>query len=284
MLRLISLLPAFLAPHLHVAPPSDTVTAADIRAAYGALIRVEAIAPPGSTDTMLLLHIVAPPAGQLLASFFQDHERWFSYLIQNGRGFEFPELDGVAPGVAVAKPGHRSPAALQAEFVRRLTTDSLFNAVAIPAIAQHLRRAGISVAAALQPPSRIVIPLDTAMRVVVRFFYPDVLIQDRIATHICTVINAVRQLPSRNIALEALAFSAIMGDIMRGDSSRIQQDFEPAGRLMNALDGPGPTEQRLQRAQGMMWALMSGSARLREVLLAEAERESDVVQFRLATP
>ncbi|MHB8837952.1 MAG: hypothetical protein ACYC7F_03265 [Gemmatimonadaceae bacterium] len=278
------LIPSLLLSLALAGTPSDTVAAADIRAAYGALIRVDAIAPPGTMDSMLVLHIVAPPAGQLLSSFFQDHPLWFSYLIQNGRGFELPHLDGVAPGVSAAARGHPSLAALQAEFVRRLATDSLFNSVAVPAIAEHLRRAGIPVAAALAPLPRLAIPLDNAMRVVVRFFYPDLLIKDRIASHICSVINAVRQLPSRNLALEALAFSAITRDIMLGDSARIRRDFDPAQRLMGALDAPGPKEQRLQRAQGMMWALMMGSARLREVLLAEAERQSDVVQFQLVTP
>lgn len=265
-------------------PQIDSITAAQIRAAYEALVRIEAVAPPGAPDTMMVLEVVAPPAGHLLASFFQDHELWLSYLIRNGRGFQLPGLDDAAPGVATATPGHQPLSALKADFLRRLAADSLFNALAIPAIAEHLRRGGERVAAGLVMHARTTIPLDTAMRVVVRFFYPDLLMQDRIATHVCTVLNAVRDLPSRNVGLEALAFSAIMGDIRRGDSSYIEQDFGPARRLMNALDAPGPTEIRLHRAQGVMWGLMSGSVRLRQVLLAEAKRQSDVLPFELRAP
>lgn len=269
---------------LQLGVQGDSVSASQIRAAYEALVRVEAVAPPGAPDTMIVLQVVAPPPGHLLATFFQDHELWLSYLIFNGRGFQLPGLDDIQPGVGAATPGHQPPPALRAEFVRRLAADSQFNALAVPAIAEHLRHAGAPVAAGLATRPHNTIPLDTAMRVVVRFFYPDLFIQDRIATHVCTVLNAVRDLPSRNLALEALAFSAIMRDIRRGDSSYIEQDFAPARRLMNALDAPGPKELRLHRAQGLMWGVMAGSARLREVLLAEAKRQSDILPFEFGAP
>lgn len=266
------------------APQADSVTAGQIRSAYEALIRIEPLARPGATDTMMVLDVAAPPAGHLLASFFQDHEFWLSYLILNGRGFQLPGLHEPAPGVPAATPHRQSPSALKAEFVRRLAADSQFNALAVPAIAEHLHRTGTPVAAGLVTRARGTIPLDSAMRVVVRFFYPDFFIQDQIGTHVCTVFNAIRELPSRNLALEALAFSAIYRDIRRRDSSLIEQDFGPARRLMNALDAPGPKELRLHRAQGVMWGLMAASPRLREVLLAEAKRQSDVLPFEFRAP
>ena len=265
-------------------PPSrDSVTEAEIRVSYATLIRIDAVAPTGRADTGFALHVVAPPAGHLLSSFFRDHELWFTYLVQNGRGFQLPGLDG-PPTPGAAKPGRESAAVLQTQFVRRLVADSQFNGLVIPAIVGHLRASGVRVASALRSPGRKPIVLDLAMPAVVRFFYPNLLINDRIATHICTVFNAVRELPSRNLALEALAFSAINRDIELGDSSRIEEDFGPARKLMSSLDTPGPEELRLQRAQGVMWGVIFDSKQLRAVLLADALRQADVLPFEFSTP
>lgn len=263
-----------------VRPP---VTEAKIRDGYSALIRIEAILPAGRSDTGLALHVVAPAPDHLLASFFVDHQLWFTYLVQNGRSFQLPGLDG-PPTAGAPKPGRQRAAALQADFVRRLEADSQFNSLVVPAVVGHLRAAGVPVDVALQGPASTRISLDTAMRSAVRFFYPDIVIDDRIATHICTVFNAVRELPTRNLALEALAFSAINQDINRGDSSVIEKDFGPARKLMSALDAPGPKDRRLQRAQGAMWASMATSKQLRAVILAEARKEADVLPFELAVP
>jgi hypothetical protein len=156
--------------------PADSVNDAKIRAAYDSLVRVEAVAPPGSVDTMIVLNVVAPPSGHLLTEFFHGHELWFRYLVVNGRGFRLPGLDDVAPGVSQAKPGHRTTALLRADFLRRLAGDSQFNALVVPAIAAHLRQSGTPVVARLGAPPRVIIRIDTAIKVAVRFFYPDLIV------------------------------------------------------------------------------------------------------------
>ena len=87
---------------------------------------------------------------------------------------------------------------------------------------------------------------------------------------------------NHDLALEAVAFSAIMRDIMRGDSSRIEVDFAPARKQMNRLDAPGAAKEvRLNRAQGMMWAMMSQSRALRDLLVAEGNRDRVILPFEL---
>lgn len=260
--------------------PPDSVTAQDIQKAYAATIQLQAIAVPGY-DTLIALHVKAPPPAGLLAGFFRDHERWFGYLVRNGRSFQLPGLDLPQP------PGFRTrgyadaASRLQQEFIRRLTTDAQFNALVLPAIAASLRQSGLRVSSAISPPSREAIPLDSAMKTAVRFFYPNILTPNGILTHVCTELNAVRELPSRNLPLEALAFSAIMSDVMR-DSSYIEPDFGPARRLMNELDTKGaPDSVRLNRAQGVMWASMARSSRLRSLLQTEAKREQTILPFQL---
>ncbi len=265
-------------------PAADSVTKSDITGAYAALVRVVVVAPPGSTDSMVLLQVGAPPDHNLLAGFFRDHDRWLTYLVQNGRGFSLPGLDGEAPGGSRATPGHPAPSLLEQEFVRRLAADSQFNSIAVPAIAGYLRRHAVPVSLPV-PAARIdTIPVESAVAVAVRFFYPDFIMQGHIMTHVCSVFNAVRELAHRNPALEALAYSAIMGDLLRGDSSRIGADFGPATELMNSLDSGAPDSVRLARAQGAMWAAMARSTRLREVLMAEADRSRDALPFVLSGP
>ena len=258
----------------------DSVTAQDIQKAYAATIQLQAIAVPGY-DTLIALDVKAPPAASLLSGFFRDNERWFGYLVRNGRGFQLPALDLPQP-TGFRVPGYRvATSKLQQDFIRRLMADAQFNALVLPAIGAYLRQSGVKVSNAISPPRYETIPIDTAMKTAVRFFYPDILTPNGILTHVCTVINAVRELPSRNLSLEALAFSAIMGDVMR-DSSYIEPDFGPARRLMNELDTKAASDSvRLGRAQGVMWASMAKSARLRYLLQAEANRQKTILPFEL---
>jgi hypothetical protein len=254
---------------------ADSVDLATITKAYSTIVGVAAIAPPGD-DSVLVLKVDSPPPGSLLSGFFRDHALWFGYLVTNGRSFDVPGLNS-------AKGGNVAAARLQQDLLRRLVVDSEFNALVVPAIAAYLNASGVPVRRALLKPSTTrSIPIDTAMRVATRFFYPDILTPNGILTHVCTRINAVRELGNHDLALEALAFSAIMRDIMREDSSRIEVDFGPARHQMNRLDAPGASEEvRLSRAQGMMWAMMSQSRALRDLLLAEANRDRVILPFEL---
>jgi hypothetical protein len=263
--------------------PSHAVTESEIRASYRDLIRVKAVAPPGTADTMLLLSFDSvAPAQHLLSAFYQQHLYWFTYLVQNGRGFSIPGLDELAPGVAQAKPGHPSPSELTARFNAALARDSVFNSLMIPAIAGYLRSTGVRVASNVRSPAAASVPIDTVMRVAVRFFDPDLIMNGRIWTHVCTSINAVRELPGRNLGFEAFSFGTIIREILRGDSSSIEPDFAAARALVNALDSPARDSVRLQRAQGVMWGTMATSPRLRSLLLASAARDSVILPFRLS--
>jgi hypothetical protein len=262
---------------------ADSVAVRDIQNAYAETIQIDAVAFPGY-DTLIALGVKAPPATNLLSGFVRDHERWFRYLVQNGRGFQLPAIDlpqpaGFrAPGYAVAV------SRLREDFVGRLKADSQFNQIVLPAIAAYLRRSGVKVSRAIADPIRQAIPVDTAMKTAVRFFYPDIIRKDGILTHVCTVFNAVREVRVRNFPLEALAFSAIMNDITR-DSSTIEADFGPARRLMRDLDLEGtPDSVRLSRAQGVMWASMAKSPRLRSLLKSEAKREQTILSFNFVDP
>src|SRR5947199_70410 len=79
-----------------------------------------------------------------------------------------------------------------------------------PSIAGYLRNTDVRVASNVRYPAAAPVPIDTVMRVAVRFFDPDLIMNGRIWTHVCTSINAVRELPGRNLGFEAFSFGTII--------------------------------------------------------------------------
>ena len=277
MLTSLITLVAIFAP---VAAGHDSVTVQDIQKAYATTISLSAVEDPVH-GPLIGLEVAAPPARSLLSDFYAHNSLWFDYLVQNGRGFTLPGVDGARPKGFGAHGFAQATAKLQDEFVHRVIADSQFNAIVLPAIASWLRHSGVKVTNAIQPLAPFTIPIDTALKTAVRFFDPDIVTPTGILTHVCTHFNEVRNMPRRNIALEAFAFAAIMGDMQR-DSTYIEPDFAPARKLMNELDSKtAPDEERINRAQGVMWASMARSVRLRMLLETEAKRNRVILAFRL---
>lgn len=200
-------------------------------------------------------------------------------MVQNGRSVKVPLIDGPAPA-GFLSDGARAAAAHSQQLLREgIVNDAAFNDVVLPAIAAYLRASGVPVDPEIALPPKRAIAMDTIVKRAVRFFYPDILDATGIHTHVCTQLNAIRELPERDPALEAMAFSAIMTDLQR-DSSVIEHDFSAAIARMKELDAPGAADSvRLRRAQGVMWGLMSESTELRTLLAAEARRESAILPF-----
>jgi hypothetical protein len=276
----VDVIVAVLGAALVLAPQTDSVRVADIQRAYALMIRVEAVALPAH-DTVFALRIDAPPSGGLLERFYSANMMWFDYLIRNGRGFRVPLVDTKAT-TDFRADGHRGAAQrAQSELTSRIVSDSSFNAIVIPAIAAYLRASGVAVSNSIGTSVQRVVQPDSVMKLAVRFFYPDILTSTGIHTHICTELNAVRELPKRDPALEATVFSAIMNDVQR-DPAALDHDIGAASHLMNELDAAGaPDSVRLRRAQGVMWGAMSQSTTLRALLLAEAKRQGGMLPFTI---
>lgn len=260
---------------------ADSITERDIKAAYLAAVHVEMNSYGRGTSIAIR---VAPPSDGLLSAFLAEHEDWFTYLVKHGRRFRIRVLDDPAP--TFGRSGFAAATvSLDRDFHKQLSADTQFNAVVVPGIAAYLRQHGIPVSLAVRPPARRRVSIDTAMTVAVRFFDPDVITEDNhILTHVCVELNAVRELPSRDVALEALIFSAINRD-QNSKVTRVEEDYAPARRVMRELDiVRAPKEVRLRRAQGVMWASMRGSQVLRTLLREEAERSHEIVPIELFTP
>lgn len=120
--------------------------------------------------------------------------------------------------------------------------------------------------------------------VAARFFYPDEVLPDgQIQAHICVGINGVVDMQGgRDLAVEAFAYAAIFHDLLAPQGG-LDAEFQATKRLVNAMDLSSDPAARLHRAQGVMWAAMLRSERLRHVLRAEYARAQSYLPFRLAS-
>jgi hypothetical protein len=186
------ILTAILAVQPAAGPPGDSVDLQAIIKAYSEIVGVQSVAIPDE-DSVLVLKVDSPPPGNLLADFYRKHALWFGYIAANGRGFDVAGLNSQKGGAVEA-------ARMQRDLLSRLAADSQFNALVVPAIAAYLHASGVPVKhSLLQQHTTRTVSLDTAVRVATRFFYPDILTPSGILTHVCTVINAVRELPHRDL-------------------------------------------------------------------------------------
>jgi hypothetical protein len=215
------------------------------------------------------LEVRKPPSVHLLSVLIDRQEKWLTYVLQHYMASRLPAINASA----------KNSTQFHDEFVRRISSDEGFNALVLPTAARALREGGALTEKKLTR-AKYNVPIDQALLVAVRFFYPDLITPTGIATHICVGENGVKDLKKRDIGLEAFAYSAIMSD-MQNEHSRLAKDFYAARALMLLLDSSGPDSVRLNRAQGVMWSAMAKSTSLRQVLLAEARRVGDLLPFDL---
>lgn len=244
-------------------PASDTITVESVQALYPAVFSASEF------GSGFQLEVRKPPSGHLLSPLVNRQEKWLTYVLQH---YMAPQLPAIKAAAIDSTQFH-------SEFVRRLSLDRNFNDLILPATARALRERGTFIGKNLAR-AKYPVPIDRALQVAVRFFYPDVITPTGITTHICVGENGVKDLKDRDIGLEAFAYSAIMTD-MQSEHSLLAKDFYAARALMLSLDSNGPDSVRLNRAQGVMWSSMAKSASLRQVLLAEARRVGDLLPFDL---
>ena len=257
-------------PLTTIAAAGDTLTSAEERQAYGDLFRI-GVHQVGA-GRFYSVDVAPRDPAHPLAAFATENARLLDFLLQHGPGFR---LDSIARG---------DSAGAQARFAAALAGDSAFNALVLPLVSRYLAAHGGRLVGLESPPERRRVPLQAFTVVAVRFFDPFLDERGEILTHVCTSYNGLAELPGPcDLPLQALAFSAIMGDVLRGSQSRIEPDFGPARRLMSDLQLGGVPEVRLRRAQGVMWGAMAQSRLLREVLLAEYAAKAAYLPFVLDT-
>jgi len=197
-----------------------------------------------------------------LGALARANRHYVLYLTVNAPG------EPLAP---VALVGNR--AAVRRNVLRRLAGDSAYLAVLATSVARHRARAA--------PPPPRAVRAARVRDVAVRFFYPDEVLPDGwIQAHVCVGINGVADMQGvRDLAVEAFVY-AIFHDLL-ATVYDVDADYQEAKRLINAMDLSTDPETRLRRAQGMMWASMLRSGKLRQVLAAEYRRARGYLPFAI---
>lgn len=238
---------------------SRTISAAELKALYPRIFRLER----GGTEGRYYysLDVDTLPAIHPLSAFVRDNHHFLLYLAQHG----------TQPGFLDLTRDHQNDwPALRAHYYAAHDQDTTFNGLVLGTADRYLRAQGGRLLGTFPSTSVRTVSLDRMMRTAVRFFYPDAITPGGIQAHICVGINGVRDAEDgRDVVIEAFAYSAIFRDLLE-PTHRVKQDFNEAARAMNAMDLSADTTTRLSRAQGVMWALMMRSERLRRVLASES--------------
>jgi hypothetical protein len=114
-----------------------------------------------------------------------------------------------------------------------------------------------------------------------KFFFPDSIYSDgRVQSHICQGVNGFNKEPrdSRSVMMEAFTWSAIEPHALSGD---LHDVFTQACKLANDLQLGSDPQTKIKRYQGVVWAYMSQSKVLRDLLLSEYEKKKHLLTFIL---
>lgn len=247
-------------------PDSMSYTMADAERELPSLVVVRS-SRPGYHSLELDTVNAAGPLGALARA----NRHYVFYLTDN------------APSRPLAPEARRGfdLAAVQRNVLARLSADTVYLGALVQGVqGMRARRAGAADGRA--PDSRRAVSASRVMALAVRFFYPDAVLPDgHIQSHVCVGINGIADMQGgRDLALEAFAYAAIFHHYLRPrvDSN---DDFLAASKLVNAMDLSTDPAVRLQRAQGVMWAAMLRSEKLRQALAAEYAQASAYLPFRI---
>ncbi|NEV94408.1 hypothetical protein G3567_09660 [Psychroflexus sp. YR1-1] len=206
---------------------------------------------------------------KMVNSLEEDHE--FEDLVNNNKLYldylltNFSTGDNYQELLALKKNK-----ALQEKFINALEADSLFNS------------AMFKLSEKASNPSFVqdTVSMDELLNVAVKFFnIKGITKEGHYAGKVCSGINAiVETLPKRKPHLEAFSFSTILQNIKHQDEN-MQDEFIAAIYELYKLDLGVEKEDRLLRAQGVMFSLMRNNAKLKQLLLSEYEKKKEYLPF-----
>ena len=124
------------------------------------------------------------------------------------------------------------------------------------------------------------VSIDDVLNVAVKFFNIKGVTKDgHYAGKVCSGINGIKEtLPERQPHLEAFSFSTILQN-MKEEEENMHDEFVKAIHELYKLDLGVEKEDRLLRAQGVMFSLMRNNDQLRMLLLSEYEKKKEYLPF-----
>ncbi|MEO0273162.1 MAG: hypothetical protein ABIM30_08770 [candidate division WOR-3 bacterium] len=240
--------------------PTACTQPCDIRAAYEHFIQIEIKQHKGKG--YLTTSVIPLPEENCAASIVNSYPLLIDYLLAH---FSSPtnKEDLINLG---------DEQVIRQKYVERLQKDSTFTS-----IMDELVRKTIDKTLPLDT-----VKIDELVNIAVKFFQITDVQEDRYYTgKICVGINGILQTEERRVPfIEAFAFSVIMSHLT-GIEYNVYSEFSSIIREISKVNLGIDQKERVLRAQGATYVLMSRSELLKKALLAEYARGANVLPFIL---
>ncbi len=163
---------------------------------------------------------------------------------------------------------------LQKEFINSLERDSLFNSV--------MHKISEKTFNPYYVPDTV--SVDELLNVAVKYFtIKDITEEGNYAGKVCAGINGIQKtLSERKPHLEAFSFSTILKN-MKEEKESMHHEFVDAIHELYKLELGVDKEDRLLRAQGVMFSLMRNNVQLKTLLFSEYENKKEYLPFVIIT-
>lgn len=265
------MLPLAFASFVLLAQP-ESVTVAQVHEAYHDVFVV--VIQPTPTDTFVgALVRKQAPVGNPLAPLVARASGVLTYLLQHGTDIRLGDL----------LSGPKTQARLQRSLDSALARDSRFNRLLLPLVAASLAENGQVLVGQAMPAARTGLPLDSAVTVATRFFYPDTFALDgSVESRICTGRNGLPPSPTDSeLLIEAFVFDAVSRSLVRDSLSPLGEYKEAVRTTLAALSPSLGASERLSRLRSAAWTKLGHSAALRDILRHRYADLAPMLPFRL---
>lgn len=204
------------------------------------------------------------PEKHRLSGMVNNNKSYLEYLIKN-----FSDNKNYSQLLALENTEE-----LQEKYIGALKKDSLFNAAMFKISEKALNPSFVA----------DTVSIDELLNVAVKFFnIKGITKEGHYAGKVCSGINGiVETLPERKPHLEAFSFSTIIENIEHQEEN-MHDEFVIAMYELYKLDLGVEKEDRLLRAQGVMFSLMRNNAKLKKLLLSEYEKKKEYLPFVVST-
>lgn len=202
----------------------------------------------------------ALPEEHRLSGLVNSNKMYLDYLLKN-----FSDKENYSQLLALENTEE-----IQKKFINDLKNDSLFNHAMVKVSERTLNPVFV--------PDTV--SIDELLNVAVKFFnIKGITEEGHYAGKVCTGINGITEtLPERQPHLEAFSFSTILQN-MKEEEENMHDEFVNAMYELYKLDLGVEKEDRLLRAQGVMFSLMRNNAKLKDLLLSEYEGKKEYLPF-----
>lgn len=253
---------------------NKSITVEEIKSFYDDIFLVEAkmVTVQGRTFFSFSHEIQELEDSHILSELINDNEFFFLYMITNWTLITDKQ----------EKTSYEDSLSFPKNYYDLLKQDSTFNDIFLPIVINYLETKDIKVENYSDFLEKQTMSIERILGTASRFFYPDGIGKNGgIRAYVCVGINGLKDLEEgRNAYIEALAYSAINQEMIE-PKFNVRDSFVKNFNYMNSLDLSNDDDLKIQRAQGVMWAMMYKEDSLKNALIHEFEKVKSWIPFVL---